>query len=116
MLTAITVFRSSGEVAEMTIDMTERPTFAELRRIVTPLLHGAQMLHVRVLDPVNGDDSLDLFVDEIGVLKRLTFNKKATELYRAAWLRDNPGDDPGGLPYIAGDAVLFRRKVWDGRA
>lgn len=55
---------------------------------------------------------LDMYVDEIGVLKELPFNAKATKIYRANWLAHEPNPGPEfALPHIAGNAVLFMEKV-----
>jgi hypothetical protein len=116
MVTGVIVYLASGSTKELTLDLPEWPTLKELRSVITPLLNGGSMEHVRVLNPAIPDDSLDLFVDEIGHLKGLPFNEEATRLYRAAHLATYPGDDPHELPWIAGDAVLFMRKVWDGFA
>jgi len=81
-----------------------------LRRIVEPLLGGARMERVRVLCPASGEFT-DMFVDEMGVIKRLPFNSEATRIYLNNYLTMHPEADREGLPYIAGTAVVFMRPV-----
>ena len=54
----------------------------------------------------------DMFVDEMGALRRLPRNDAATRIYRNGFLSKRPDDDPEKLPYIAGPAVVFLRPVW----
>ena len=53
-----------------------------------------------------------MFVDEDGHAKGLPRNEAATAIYRASWMARNPRDDPESLPWIAGDAAIFGRRVW----
>jgi hypothetical protein len=53
-----------------------------------------------------------MFVDEDGHGRERPRNEAATTIYRANWLRQHPGVDPETLPWIAGPAVLFDRRVW----
>lgn len=117
METRFTVLSVDGEAVNRVIDLPEFPTRDELRRVVEPYLSGMAMHHVLVLSPPRSidretsHDSLDLFCGETGVLRRLPVNEEATRLYRAAHLLLHPGDDPDGLPHIAGPAVLLLRRV-----
>lgn len=59
----------------------------------------------------------DMFVDGLSATASkpgypLPINKPATDIYRANWLAQHPGDDPEDLPAIHGPAVLFHRIVW----
>lgn len=61
----------------------------------------------------NGAEYLDMFIDEDGHSRdRPRRNEKATAIYRANWLRQHPSTDPETLPWIAGPAVLFDKRVW----
>jgi hypothetical protein len=60
----------------------------------------------------NGDEYLDMFVDEDSHGRERPRNEAATTIYRANALRQFPGTDPESLPWIAGPAVLFDRRVW----
>lgn len=54
----------------------------------------------------------EMYVDEMGVLKGLPLNVRATEIYRNNVLVHEPGQhDPEDMPWIAGDAVLFDRRI-----
>jgi len=86
------------------------PSLADLKKAILPQLDGAEYFeHVTVL--FEGGPA-DMFVDEIGHRKQLPRNELATAIYRAAWLDEHPTDHPESLPWIAGPAVLFGRRVW----
>lgn len=91
------------------IEWSASPGLTALHDLLRPLLDGGQPEHVTVL--WDGRRA-DMFVDEDGVQKRLPVNVAATAIYRAAWLRRNPGTDPNSMPAIHGTAVLFERIVW----
>jgi hypothetical protein len=111
METTFRVISTDGRNTNHTIDLKEFPTLSELRRIVEPYLHGATMQYVQVLDPETSRDSLDMFVGESAILKRLPVNAEATKLYRAAHMMFHPDDNPDELPAIRGPAVVFARRV-----
>jgi hypothetical protein len=107
------VFSAAGTVADHEILMDEKPRYDDLRNLVEPHLAGARLMHVRVLCPLLGEWT-DMFVDEMGALRRLPRNEAATKIYRHGILSKRPNDDPEKLPYIAGAAVVFLRQVWGG--
>jgi hypothetical protein len=65
-------------------------------------------------DEIAPEDYLDMFVDEIGHVRDggpKPRNDAATAIYRANWLRAE-GGDPETLPWIAGIAIVFDRRIW----
>lgn len=106
------VFSEEGTFADHEILMEEKPCYDDLRSLVAPHLGGARMMHVRVLCPLIGEWT-DMFVDEMGALRRLPRNDAATKIYRNGFLSKHPDDDPETLPYIAGAAVVFLRPIWE---
>lgn len=115
MKTAYTIFRPGHESGERhEVDLPEEPTYRRLENLIKPLLDGGDLEHVTVL--YEGERH-DMFIDELGATSLqpgypLPVNRRATEIYRAAWLAQHPGDDPDDLPAIHGPAVLFHRIVW----
>jgi hypothetical protein len=109
--TTYRVFSEAGTFADHEILMEKKPRYDDLRSLVEPHLGGARLMHVRVLCPVLGAWT-DMFVDEMGALRRLPRNDAATKIYRNGFLSKRPDDDPETLPYIAGKAVVFLRQVW----
>jgi hypothetical protein len=107
------VLPEAGVSADHEILLAKKPVYEDLRRLVEPHLSGARLMHVRVLCPELGDWT-DMFIDDMGALKRLPRNDTATAIYRNSFLSRNPNDDPEKLPYIAGPAVVFLRPVWGG--
>jgi hypothetical protein len=106
------VITEVGMFADHEILMENKPVYAELSSLVEPHLGGARLMWVRVLCPMLGKWT-DMFVDEMGALKRLPRNDAATKIYRNSFLSKRPNDDPEKLPYIAGTAVVFLRPVWE---
>jgi len=81
----------------------DAPTLAELEAVIRPLLDGADMEHVAVLWDGR---RCDMFVDEMGALKKLKRNDYARDLSQQ--LADpSPGTDPESMPAIYGTAILF---------
>jgi hypothetical protein len=112
MKTNYAIFRPGHASAEWhEIDWPEDPGYDRIKALISPLLDGAPLEHVTVLYE---DRRADMFVDEKGHVKAepLQRNDRATEIYRANWLKHHPKDDPETLPWIAGVAVLFDRIVW----
>ena len=105
------VIPETGHFADHEIMLEKKPVYADLRGVVEPHLGGANLMHVPVL--LLGAWT-DMFIDEMGALKRLPRNDAATTIYRNGFLSKNPDDDPEKLPYIAGPAVVFFRPVWEG--
>lgn len=108
---AMYIYRPGAtEPQVVNIRLPVEPSFADLKKAVLPHLDGAEYFeHVNVL--FEGGPA-DMFVDEIGHKKQLSRNELATAIYRAAWLDEHPTDHPESLPWIAGPAVLFGRRVW----
>ena len=98
-----------GEIIERVIDWPRSPGYDAIRALITPLLYGADLEHVTVL---HDDNRTDMFVDEIGKIKQLQRNDRATVIYRTNWLTQHPTADPESLPAIYGPAVLFLRRIW----
>jgi hypothetical protein len=111
-LTKYRVIPETGTFADHEILMAKKPVYEDLRRLIEPHLSGARLMHVRVLCPTLRDWA-DMFIDDMGALKRLPRNDAATMIYRNGHLSKNPNDDPEKLPYIAGPAVVFLRPVWE---
>jgi hypothetical protein len=106
------VISETGTYVEHEVLMDKKPLYNDLRGLVEPHLGGSRLMHVRVLCPLIGEWT-DMFVDEMGALRRLPRNEKATSIYRNGFLAKRPDDDPETLPYIAGTAVVFLRPVWE---
>lgn len=138
-ITKLRVMRPGQADEDLEVDLAVRPSYHELRRIVTPLLDGGTLEHVLVYvgpQPYLGEHFYrDMFVDEAGhaVLwelaprdefgglraartrpgKNLARNERATELYLRNVRLHEPEkpDDPDY--FIVGPAVLFtERRVW----
>lgn len=110
MKTAYTIYRvghASGEYHE--IDWPEEPGYDKIKALIEPLLDDNPLEHVTVL--YDGERA-DMFVDEMGAMKPLPVNERATVIYRTNWLTQHPKADPDSLPAIHGTAILFHRRVW----
>ena len=108
MHTVMTIIHADGREETRTVDLPAQPSYEALRDLIKPVF-DADFEHVTIL---GNDERADMFVDETGRLKSLTRNDKATELYRAAWLKRHPGINPESLDHIVGAVVLFDRRVW----
>lgn len=106
---AMTVLYPDGRSEHVAVS---RPrNLSELRRVVAPLLpDAAEIERVFVQSPRCGRKTT-MAVDEMAVLKGLPCNQQATELYRATWIAEHPGETPDALPCIAGTAVLFEEPL-----
>jgi hypothetical protein len=108
-----------GEPAEVRVVWWPRregggPGYHWLRTFVEPLLGHEPLEHVSVLWD---NRQADMFVSELGRVHMTTRpplprNEAATIIYRTAWLRREAETAPERLPWIAGTAVLFERRVW----
>ena len=107
--TQFTILRADGTEEVRSQRMHETPGYMVLQVLLKPILGCEYAERVRVL---HDGQRLDLFVDEIGIKKRLPRNEKATAIYRNHALTLDPGADPEILSCIYGDAVLFSRRVW----
>jgi hypothetical protein len=102
------VIRPGGlDSPEFSGELEREPSYDTLKVILEPFFPGANFEHVSVwADYGSGRQfsALDMFVDDVGLLKRLPRNEEATTMYRRA--NQNPED------LIYGPAVLFSRRVW----
>jgi hypothetical protein len=98
-----------------TFELPEQPTAAELGELVTLLIPGCERVeHFEVQADFNdGLDftTADMFADLERTQKRLPWNENATVILRRAAMLQG-AKDPRKLPWIAGSAVLFQRRVW----
>jgi hypothetical protein len=115
MKTQILIMTPGKPHERTSVDLPNEPNYKQLEAVIRPLLDGADLEHVNVLADFNGGSDYrpaDMFVDEIGLIKRLPRNEAATRIYRRATLLNNPAIEPERLSFIAGVAILFERKVW----
>jgi hypothetical protein len=112
--TPFLILRADNTSLDSSIKWPREPWCDLIRQLIEPLLDGESLEHVSVLyDGMRRD----LFVSELGHLELtsrppLPRNDRATTIYRAAWLSRHPDTDPEEMPWIAGTAVLFLRRVW----
>ena len=86
------------------------PDFATLRSLIRNKLGGCDFEHVNVFWE---GEYRDMFVDEIGQLKDLPINMRATVIYWNNVKVHSPTEyDPDRMPLIFGKAVIFDKKVW----
>lgn len=89
--------------------------FDALRRVVEPVV-GEPMEHVNVFTDFHGGTDfcyLDMFVNEMGRLNGLQRNEHATAIYRNnVQVHEVIAPPPEAMPWIAGPAILFEKKVW----
>lgn len=110
MKTSIRIIKADGTEEVRDFAWPEAPGYAAIRDLVEPILgQGRYLEHVTVL---HEGERTDMFVDDSGLTDGLPRNEKATAIYRANWLSQHPGCSPEALPFIAGDAILFSRRVW----
>lgn len=115
--TLYTVIFPDGREDLRRVNMPEEPGYDALAKLIGPIVDG-HIERVNVLDPNRPDKDefayTDMFVDEMGHRRnpRPPVNEKATEIYRANWMKAHPDTNPAGLPKIVGVAVLFHRRVW----
>lgn len=91
------------------VEWGNEPGLDAIKRLVTPLIGGGHIEHVAVL---HDGKRRDMFVDDEGRVKGMPRNDRATAIYRTNWITRHPDCDPETLPWIAGPAVLFTRRVW----
>lgn len=111
MKTKYTIIKPDGTQEDHVVDWPKEPGYDRIRAVVEPILGGGFLEHVAVLFC---DKPHDMFVDEEGHLphKNLPRNEKATAVYRRATLKRDPKRDPESIPWIAGTAIIFHRRVW----
>ncbi|MEJ6846802.1 hypothetical protein V3589_11355 [Sinorhizobium fredii] len=107
-----------NELRPVHLPEIDRSIVWALREIVEPIT-GDRMAHVPVLtDFLDGVDyqPADMFVNARWhhYDPPLPRNEAATILYRRHVLLNQEVADPEELPWIAGPAVLFKHRVWDG--
>ena len=110
MKTGYTIYRPDGTEEHCEVDWPEDVSLAQIKALVEPIV-GAPMEHVTVFPD---GDHRDMFVDEMGHMRHepAVRNHKATDIYRARWLKTHPDTHPEDLPWIAGTAVVFDRTIW----
>jgi hypothetical protein len=108
MQTSYKVMKVDGSEEAGAVDWPREPGYAAISKLVNPLL-GAELEHVSVLH--DGKPS-DMFVDGDGQIKGLPRNEAATAIYRAYAMKRDPDRDPEDIPWIAGTAVIFDRRIW----
>jgi hypothetical protein len=104
----ISIFLPGGRGAEIRqIPVPEG--YKAIKAALAPII-GTKIEHVTVLHDGNRHD---MFVSEDGHVQCLPRNELATTVYRNAHMtqRAVPGEDPKGLPWIAGPAVLFHNVI-----
>lgn len=107
------------ELPHETREVLDFAPFDHHRKLIREILDGADLEHVSVLASFTGlppFEVSDMFVDEIGAIKKLPRNEAATLIYRRATMMGMTPvpmpDDPEELPAIYGVAVLFEKRVW----
>jgi len=87
----------------------------ELKRQVEAIT-GDPMEHVNVFADFEGGRDfryLDMFVNEMGHIEGMQRNERATAIYRNNVMVHEAVAPPAEtLPWIAGPAVLFSKRVW----
>lgn len=92
----------------------QEPSLGDLRLLIEPIV-GGDLEHVTVLADFKGGLAFkpaDMFVHERGLIVGLPRNANATDIYRRNSLMHQGVSDPESLPWIAGPAVLFEKRVW----
>lgn len=108
-LTKMTIISAHAEPVERAVRLPEQPGYSALKALVEPYLEGGKLEHVSVL---YDDKRTDMFVHDTGALIPLARNVRATAIYRAAALADDPARSAESLPAVFGPAVIFDRQVW----
>ena len=117
MLTKVKLIAVDGTETLEELNLPAVPSYEHLKRIVERHIDG-WFERVAVWDNFGEGKmrGLDMFVDEIGLIKGLPRNEKATKIYRAAnqagMSAVPPMKNPELLNVIVGPAVLFNRPVW----
>lgn len=112
METRYTVYCADGTQADYAIDLPKKPSYDELKDVISPYLNGGWLERVSVLED---GKQLDMFVDEEGLLKGLPKNEAATAIYHNYWKTHHPDKyekEKDRMSPIVGTAILFHRRVW----
>lgn len=104
------IIRANGDEETRTVELPAEPDYFQLKALISPII-GERNDFERVAVLHNGK-ATDMFVDEMGALKGLPRNERATAIYRNNYLAQHPGTNPEVLPWIVGPAVVFSRRVW----
>ena len=108
MKTNYTVFHPDGSELKGALDWPEFPSRELVSEFVETIL-PASALELMPLEIHHDHMISDMFVKADYHQPR---NESATTVYRQNYIVHNPGTNPESLPFIAGPAVLFYRKVW----
>jgi hypothetical protein len=96
-------------------ELPQRPSHDEISDLIGVLISGCERCeHFVVLADFNGGldfKDADMFADLERVQKKLPWNENATVISRRAAMLQG-AKNPKALPWIAGPAVLFQRRVW----
>lgn len=114
MKTKYKLIQVDGTITEGSVDWPKAPDFSQTKALVEPLIQTpgkpyAYLEHVRVWEL---GSYVSMFVDDMGAVKELPINQKATVIYHANMYEHDPMSMPDGMPHIHGPAVLFSRNVW----
>ena len=109
MKTTYRIFRIDGKATAGVVDWPKEPGYDKIAALIKPLLGGHDLEHVTVL---HDGERRDMFVHDEGPLPALPPTDRATAIYRTNWMTQHPSADPESLPWIAGTAILFDRRVW----
>lgn len=110
MRTTLTILRPGAEPETVVVDLAPKPTLRDIQAALAPYFGLAYTERVAILS--EDGKPTDMFVDEIGLMKGLPRNDKATEHYRRNWLSKHPNTPPEHLGFIVGTAVVFDRRIW----
>lgn len=94
---------------EFEVQWPKDPGYDLIMTVVEQIFPRHTSEHVSVL---YNNQPCDMFVDETGHWKKLPRNNKATDIYRANWLKQHPTAHPETLSHIVGDVILFERRIW----
>jgi hypothetical protein len=102
-------------VVHLPTDTVSPRYYPALRQQVEAIV-GDPMERVNVFADFNGGREfryLDMFVNESGHLQGMQRNERATEIYRNnVMVHERVAPPAETLPWIAGPAVLFPKRVW----
>jgi hypothetical protein len=111
---AYTYYAEDGRVerGELTMDApaSEADADREVRRQLKPLYF--KTCTIERVAVIANDERVDMYVCELGAIKRMQCNDVATKLFRDTVLMGTPSKEPEMLPHIAGPVVVFDRVIW----
>jgi hypothetical protein len=115
METKLLVMKPNMPHETRSFELPERPNYTDISELMQLLIGCQNFEHVKVLADFKGALAFkpaDMFVDEMAHQKFLPRNEAATAIYRRNALINEGARDPELLPWIAGPAVLFERRIW----